>query len=283
VRVYLDIVDRQGELFALVTVPGGLRGERPVAWAGEPGRRLLVARGTASAVPDPAGLAAAADQGNASGEELNRYGGLLFEAAFGQHFWQQLVEAAIGERRLAGPAHALPYLELAVRGRAAGDHAGLQALRWEALHDGTRAVAVQGTARDNGADGETDEVSVGIVRLVPGDKFPEAGTDDAASATADLLITQIPRVLFAVGSPLTDPGVRPAAELMGIMHDLDRDGGSIHPKILDSATITSYVRSRQGGDARAVLTSVREAIAPHVPAQVLDDIVLFLNAARYQS
>jgi hypothetical protein len=249
VRVYLDIEDRQGELFALVTVPGGPRAERPVTWAGQPDRRLLVAKGTASDVPDAAELAAAVDQGSATDEELRRYGWLLFEAAFGQQLWQQLIEvanAAATPGRPPGPAgrpDSLPYLELAVRGRGTGDQAAVQALRWEALHDGTRAVAVQGTASSvglaadgigvGGVSGIGIGVSVGIVRLVTADGLPEA------DPAAELLINRIPRVLFAVGSPLTDPGVRPAAELMGIMQDLDRDGGSFHPKILDSATRSS--------------------------------------------
>jgi CHAT domain len=228
VRVYLDLENREGELFTLVTVPGEPSAERPVTWAGEPGRRLLVAKGTASEVLDPAGLATAVERGNALDHQLSLYGGLLFEAAFGQELWQQLIDAAIRRHEQpTRPAQGMPYLELAVRGPATTDVVGLQALRWEALHDGSRAVAVQGTMPANGGGG----VSVGIVRIVPG--------GDLSRTTADLLIPRIPRVLFAVGSPLADPGVRPAAELMGIIHDLDRDGGSIHPKILDSATRAS--------------------------------------------
>jgi hypothetical protein len=36
--------------------------------------------------------------------------------------------------------------------------------------------------------------------------------------------------------------------------------------------------TRRGVDAEALLTRLRAAIAPHVPPQVLDDVVLFLNA-----
>jgi hypothetical protein len=258
--VYLDIEDRQGGLFALASVPGGPRAERPVAWAGAaawdsgPGGRLLVAAGTASEIPDPAALATAVDQGRATAEELNQYGRLLFEAAFGQRLWQQLTDEASASRRhppgQQGQPQGPPYLELAIRGRAAGIQAAWQALRWEALHDGVRAVAAQGTAAGTGtgtADVDDDgarDIAVGIVRLVPGDGHAQATVAPAAGPTAggapaDLLIGRIPRVLFAVGSPLTDPGVRPAAELMGIMQDLDRDGGSIHPKIVDSATRAS--------------------------------------------
>jgi hypothetical protein len=49
--------------------------------------------------------------------------------------------------------------------------------------------------------------------------------------------------------------------------------------------ITAHVRLRRGADANAqvLLTRLRAAVAPHVPSQVLDDIVLFLNVARYRS
>ena len=49
--------------------------------------------------------------------------------------------------------------------------------------------------------------------------------------------------------------------------------------------ITTHIRQQQGADpgAQALLTRVRAAVMPHVAPQVLDDIVLFLNAARYRS
>lgn len=72
-------------MFALVTAPDEQQhAERHVTWTGEPGRQPLVAKGTASEVTDPAGLAAAVDQGRASDGELTRYGGLFFDAVFGQ-------------------------------------------------------------------------------------------------------------------------------------------------------------------------------------------------------
>jgi hypothetical protein len=231
VRAYLDVEVRHGELFAVVTAAGMPRGERRVAWAGEPGRRLLVAP-TAGAVPGAAALAAAVDQGRATTQELDQYGGLLFEAAFGEQAWARLIDAAAARQRQLG-TQGLPYVELAIRAPATGDLAALHTLRWEALHDGTRAVAAQGTAQGS----EQGDVSVGIVRLVPFDVDPAGAAQPRAAG--EVLIEHIPRVLFAVGSPLTDPAVRPAAELMGIMQDLESDGGSIHPRILDSATLAA--------------------------------------------
>ena len=226
-RAYLDLEVRQAELFAVVTAAGMPRSERPVYWAGMPGRRLLVAPAAGTIPGGAAALAAAVDQGRATAQELDRYGSLLFEAAFGERAWARLIAAAAARQRQLGTP-GLPYVELAIRAPATGDAAALHALRWEALHDGTRAVAAQGTATD-------DDVSVGIVRLVPFDNGPPTKPWPTAPAE-EVLIERIPRVLFAVGSALTDPAVRPATELMGIMQDLESDGGSIHPRILDSAT-----------------------------------------------
>jgi hypothetical protein len=316
VRAYVDI-ERDGELAVLVTVPGAPGPvRRSVAWAGPTtrnGARLLVEAAAAGDVPDAADLAAAVDQGGASPEELKRYGRLLFDAAFGRELWRRLVDAAVAAHlqpeaqgphgeTLHGQRLGMPYLELAIRGGTAGDQGALQTLRWEALHDGSRAVAARGTARsaDAAADGEADsdarDVAVGVVRLVPADGLDAAvtaearaagayaggttqtaedadGTGDAFNARAasavgavgteaaareadasaasaalagGLLIGRIPRVLFAVGSALTDPAVRPAAELMGIVQDLDRDGGSIHPKIVESATRASLRAALRG-------------------------------------
>ena len=77
-----------------------------------------------------------------------KYGSFLFEAAFGEELWQQLLETAKGHS----------CLELGVCGIASEDQAAMQALRWEAHHDGKAFVAAQGAANRT--------VSVGITRLV---------------------------------------------------------------------------------------------------------------------
>jgi hypothetical protein len=152
-------------------------------------------------------------------DQLRRYGRLLFEAAFGG-IWPELLAAAVR----AGT----DYLEVAVWGAADDDHAALQALRWEALYDGTGFVAAQGTTYQG------RDIYVGVVRLIaPSGAWPGNG---AAEGTGLPKITHIPKVLFAVGSHLTDQDVRPGAEFMGIMRRLDRDGGSIRARLLESAT-----------------------------------------------
>jgi hypothetical protein len=194
-RVLVDIADRDGELVVTVTAPGGLSAERPVAWTG-PGKRLLAAKDAAAMIGDPEDLADAVEGGQASDEQLARYGQALFEAAFGAPLWQRLLTQAAGQ----------PYLELAIRGTATDDDLALHALRWEALHDGTRPVAAQGS--DCAASGA--RVPVGIVRIIP--LSPAAGATARASAPAArwVPIARIPRVLFAIGSRLTDPRARSA-------------------------------------------------------------------------
>jgi hypothetical protein len=234
-RVCVDIRDDDGELFVVISAPDGTAAERPVAWAGDlaapggHGRRLLVAKGTAAASADPAGLVEAVEQGRASDSELARYGQALFEAAFGPALWQQLLTA-----QLAAAPPGEPFLELAIRGLATRDQAAMQALRWEALHDGTGLVAAQGSACATGGT-----VAVGIVRLVP----PAPPAHPPAVPAPFQPIRRIPRVLYAVGSRLTDPKVRPGAEFMGIMRHLERDGGSIHPIVVQEATRSSLVRA----------------------------------------
>ncbi len=210
-RAFVDIEERDGEPFIIVTAPDGTRTERPVTWA-DAGKRLLVAKGAAAAIADPAALADAIDQGRATDAELARYEWLLFEAAFGPDLWQQLLTAQL---QAAVPGQ--PYLELAIRGLGTDGQVAMQALRWEALHDGTGAVAALGAACGNGGAvrGAKASVPVGIVRLVPqARQGPAPGEPAAAGApvaagalaqAAFRTIDRIPRVLFVIGSRLTDP------------------------------------------------------------------------------
>jgi hypothetical protein len=47
--------------------------------------------------------------------------------------------------------------------------------------------------------------------------------------------------------------------------------------------IAEHARLRRSDAAQVLLARVRATVAPHVPPPVLDDIVLFLNVARYRS
>lgn len=214
-------VSDDGQLACLVETDRGTS-TREVRWAGAGRSWLLVPGDDAIDDDDAAGLAARVDQGTATVAELKRYGGLLFRAAFGDTLWRDLAERAADS----------PYLELAVRGRAERQDLlgpGIQALRWEALFDGTTFLAARGTQTGRGTC-----VSAGIMRLVP--------ADDVARRQEFRPIQRIPRVLFAVGCRLTDPRVRPGAEFMGILRHLERKGGAIQARVLESASIPSLVR-----------------------------------------
>jgi hypothetical protein len=81
-RAFLDLESRDGGHAVCVRVPGGEKWERAVRWTG--GGRLLVYRDDAISDEDAAAISARVEQGSAAVQELARYGGLLFEAAFGE-------------------------------------------------------------------------------------------------------------------------------------------------------------------------------------------------------
>ena len=214
-RVFLDLID--GEV--VITPPGGPLPGRLVRWTA--GQRLLVAAGEQIGDAEAAELATAVDASGAHAANLERYGKLLFDAAFGTEAWRELVKIAATE----------PYLELAIRGPADPAKPSLHALRWEALHDHTAAVAARGTAIKPGSP---VMLPVSIVRRVPtAVPFIQNGPGLLPS------VNRIPRVLYAIGSRLTDPRVRAGAEFMGILRHLERKGGSIQPRVLQSASAES--------------------------------------------
>jgi CHAT domain len=216
-RVDVDIRPRPDGGHDLVAAVGdGEAYTQEVCWLAD--KRLLVAAKAADSVDNPVGLARAMEHCDADGDEarqlkcLEQYGRLLFEAAFGKDTWQAILRTATAEGE--------EYLQVAVHGSAGDDHAALQALRWEALHDGTRFIAAQGT---------TDAaIEVGVIRLIK-----------PTAATTFQRIEHIPRVLFAVGSHLSDRSIRPGAEFMGIMRSLDRSG--VQARVLASATRESLL------------------------------------------
>jgi hypothetical protein len=210
-RVLVDVAERPGGNVTVMTAGGAVLPARPARWAAG---RLLVARDAVLADEDAVRLADAVEAGVATPAELATYGKLLFNAVLDAAGWQRLRVAAAAE----------PCLEIAIRGTGP-----VQALRWEALHDGDAHVAARGAAGPGGA-----RIPVGIVRLVP------------SGATSLTRIERMPRVLFAIGSRLTDPQVRAGAEFMGIMRHLERNGGAIYPRVLESATVTSLTSAITG-------------------------------------
>jgi hypothetical protein len=217
--VFVDLVTGgDGQLMCACTWGGETR-TRNVRLIEIGGTRMLVAQDEPGLDDAVAALAGRVDHGNATTAELKSYGTLLFSAAFGDDVWRELVD---------GPASE-PYLELAIRGRADSEQPTaypLHALRWEALHDAGTFVAARGVRAQSGKT-----ITIGIVRLVP------PATDHLPQPP--LPIVTIPRTLFAVGSPLSDSDVRPGAEFMGIMRQLERNGGWIQPRVLEAASLTA--------------------------------------------
>jgi CHAT domain len=82
----------------------------------------------------------------------------------------------------------------------AADDVDLHRMVWEAMHDGREFLA------------RHREILVAVTRLVPVDVDPAS------------TITGLPRVLFAVGSPMHDEVVRPGAMFMGLLRVFDAEG-----------------------------------------------------------
>ena len=145
-----------------------------------------------------------------SGEDLVCLGRVLFDATLGSERWRAFLEVLAQDPDLVELAIQLgPSLE------------GLHDLNWELLHDGAGFLALGGAPK------------VSVVRVVCGpDSAPLVKTIDG-----------VPRVLFAVGTKLTEDQIRPGAEFLGILRRLERDGGVIQPKLVDQATVDLIERS----------------------------------------
>jgi CHAT domain len=95
--------------------------------------------------------------------------------------------------------------------------ANLNRLNWELMHDG-RAYLVKGLP----------EAAVAITRIVAGTSDPRRWTPRQMEFP--------PRVLFVFGTALNDPDVRPEAEFLGLLRQLERSGRRIHARVLEKAT-----------------------------------------------
>ena len=210
----------------MITAPGRSAPGPPVRWTA--GHRLLVAKDEQISDTEAAALASSVDASGAHAADLERYGRLLFKAAFYEETWRQLVADAATE----------PCLELAMRGPAGSGQPSPHALRWEALHDGSTAIAARGTAIKPGSPGL---LPVGIVRLVP-PAVPLIQNNPGSLSP----VNRIPRVLYAIGSRLTDPRVRAGAEFMGILRHLERKGRSF-----SRAFCSRHPRSRSPANSSA--------------------------------
>ena len=134
------------------------------------------------------------------------FGGYLFHALIGAAAWQWIREIAAGQRARC--------IELALSW--AHREANLNRLNWEMMHDGQGFLA-------SGRPG----VTVAITRLVA-----ETTGDDWEPRQVEFP----PRILFVVGTTLNDPSLRPAAEFLGLLRELEDSGRRIRPRVLEQAS-----------------------------------------------
>ncbi|HEX4966019.1 MAG TPA: CHAT domain-containing protein [Thermoanaerobaculia bacterium] len=151
---------------------------------------------------------------NVPASDIELFGRYLFRTIVGKDLWQAILQAADQEQAES--------IELALSW-AAGDH-DLHRLNWEMMH-GPAAFLAAGR-REAGK-----VVPVNIVRVVSG------------SAEIPRPLSLPPRVLFVVYSDVADEKLRPAAEIMGLIDRLEREGRGFHREVLRNAN-ASLVSSR---------------------------------------
>jgi hypothetical protein len=228
-RVTRFLVDVDADWTVTVTCP-----ERP-GWELAPKRMGRVTDAKGRSFPRPAaalhepgeahdgGPATVSDIGGAYDQivnrrgEIKRFGHYLFDALIGPERWSEIQRLATG---LGGGT-----IELALSWSPAD--ADLHRINWELLHADDRFLA-------GGAAG----MHVAISRVVPAKDGP-APASGAGSAHSPRQLRSPPRVLFAIGTKLTDPNIRPAAELVGLLRRIDGTGGSIRYRVLEHASRTT--------------------------------------------
>ena len=148
---------------------------------GEPHYALCTATSPATIVQ---ALARVMSGTNRPGEVLT-FGRYLFTTLFGEQFWPRLAQELGGGRQV----------ELALEW--SGDEPEIHGLPWEMMHSPTRFLAT-----------------------IPGLAFSRRVTLQPGEATAPLVLTSPPRVLFVVGTDVEDQAVRPGAEYLGLLRDV---------------------------------------------------------------
>lgn len=166
-----------------------------------PGARDLARDG------DPAAIAAVYSSIVArNGEAVERFGDYLFDTLLGTASWSAIERAAEDA--------AAESLELALSW--ADDASELYRLNWEMMRSPAGFLA---------AGGAGGGLPVAITRIVAVEATRTPGP-----------VVAPPRVLFVVGAAMSDPAMRPGAELMGLLRRLKRSGRSIHSRVLERAS-----------------------------------------------
>jgi CHAT domain len=131
------------------------------------------------------------------------FGRYLFDCLLGQKLWAEIQAAAAG--------NGTPTIELALTWSPS--QRALHRLNWEMLRSPAGFLAAG-----------TGSAAVAITRCVAGATAPARQVDTPS------------RMLFVVGTSLTDPKIRPGAEYLGLLRRLKREGRTIHARLLENAT-----------------------------------------------
>jgi len=137
------------------------------------------------------------------GTGTSPFGGYLFHALIGAASWQWIRDVSAGQHARC--------IELALSW--SNKDANLNRLNWELMHDGQGFLAA-------GQPG----VTVAITRLVAGTK---------GDRWKPRQVEFPPRILFVVGTTLNDPSIRPAAEFLGLLRELQDSGRRIRARVLE--------------------------------------------------
>ncbi len=137
---------------------------------------------------------------------VDQFGHYLFETLLGEEIWQRIKQAA-------EEAHE-QTIELALSWSAQEhDLRDLWGLHWEMMR-----------SRENFLAAGYEKATVAITRIV------------ADAKRKPRQISLPPRVLFIVGTTLSDPVVKPGAEYLGMLRLLKCGGYSIHSRVVEKAT-----------------------------------------------
>jgi len=132
----------------------------------------------------------------------------LFDLLLGQQVWERIKDVA--------KARGDQVIELALSWDS--DLYDLHSLSWEAMHDGEDFLGVH------------SEFSVAVTRVVA----------DAPRCPCPPSVLAPARVLFVVGADLDDPDIRPGAEVMGLLRDVERGQGAVNAAIIDNASLRRF-------------------------------------------
>ena len=138
-------------------------------------------------------------------QDVERFGHYLFTTLLGTRTWDEITGAAATTK--AGT------VELALHWAA--HEYPLHRLNWEMMRGPSGFLAAGGAG-----------LRVAVTRLVP--------VEENAPVARQLHLP--PRVLFVVGTSLTDPVIRPGAEYLNLLRQLKQDRRGIHARLLEKAS-----------------------------------------------